>query len=148
DVIVPRGGRGLIEFVSEHAQVPVIKHLDGICHVYIDDEADTDKAIAVAVNAKTQRLGTCNTMETLLVAQAAAERILPPLAQDLRRAGIGRRGCPRTRDLLPGKVAVATEADWDTEYLGPILAIRIVDDMTQAIDHIEAHGSHHTDSIV
>jgi len=148
DVIVPRGGRGLIEFVTEHAQVPVIKHLDGICHVYIDADADTDKAIAIAVNAKTQRLGTCNTMETLLVAAAAADRVLRPLAQDLRQAGIELRGCERTRALLGGKIAPATDNDWDTEYLAPILAIRIVDDMAQAIDHIEAHGSRHTDTIV
>lgn len=148
DVIVPRGGRGLIEFVSKHARVPVIKHLDGICHVYIDADADTDKAIAVAVNAKTQRLGTCNTMETLLVAEAAAQRILPPLAHNLRQADIELRGCQRTRKLLTGKVGAATDDDWDAEYLGPILAIRIVDDMAQAIDHIETHGSHHTDTIV
>lgn len=148
DVIVPRGGRGLIEFVTEHAQVPVIKHLDGICHVYIDADADTDKAIAIAVNAKTQRLGTCNTMETLLVAEAAAERILRPLAQDLRQAGVELRGCERTCTLLGGKITPATDNDWDTEYLAPILAIRIVDDMAQAIDHIEAHGSRHTDTIV
>lgn len=148
DVIIPRGGRSLIEFVSEHARIPVIKHLDGVCHVYIDDAADTDKAIAVAVNAKTQRLGTCNTMETLLIAEAAAERVLAPLARNLRQTGIELRGCERTRALLPDNIKAATEDDWDAEYLGPILAIRIVDDMAQAIDHIETHGSHHTDTIV
>ncbi|HLQ86050.1 MAG TPA: glutamate-5-semialdehyde dehydrogenase [Salinisphaeraceae bacterium] len=148
DVIVPRGGRGLVEFVTEQARVPVIKHLDGICHIYIDADADPEKAQAVVVNAKTQRLGTCNTLETLLVAAAAAEHILPPLARDLRQAGIELRGCEQTRALLSGQVAAATASDWDTEYLAPILAIRIVDDMAAAIEHIEAHGSHHTDAIV
>ncbi len=148
DVIVPRGGKGLIEFVTKNAQVPVIKHLDGICHVYIDDQADVDKAIAIAVNAKTQRFGTCNTMETLLVAAPIAERVLEPLVQDLRQAGVELRGCARTRELMPQEVEPATEADWNTEYLAPILAIRIVDDMAEAIEHIETHGSHHTDAIV
>lgn len=148
DVIVPRGGRGLIEFVAKHARVPVIKHLDGICHVYIDDDADTDKAIAIAMNAKTQRLGVCNTMETLLVAESAAERILPPLAKKLIKAGIELRGCMRTCILLREDACLAGEDAWRTEYLGPILAIRIVDDMAQAIDHIETYGSHHTDTIV
>jgi len=148
DVIVPRGGKGLIEFVSEHAQMPVIKHLDGVCHVYIDDKADIDKAIAIAVNAKTQRYGTCNTMETLLVARAVAEKILQPLSQDLRQLGVELRGCERTRKLLGSSIKPANDADWAEEYLAPILAIRIVDDMAQAIDHIETWGSHHTDAIV
>src|SRR5699024_6040484 len=148
DVIIPRGGHGLIDFVTEHSQIPVIKHLDGICHIYIDDDADTDKAIALAVNAKTQRFGTCNTMETLLVAATAAKRILPTLAYKLKQSDIELRGCERTCELLPGDAIAATAADWETEYLGPVLAIRIVDGMTEAIDHIETHGSHHTDTIV
>ncbi|MES1947209.1 gamma-glutamyl phosphate reductase [Salinisphaera sp. C84B14] len=148
DVIVPRGGKGLIEFVSNNARMPVIKHLDGVCHVYIDDHADLDKAIAIAVNAKTQRYGTCNTMETLLVADSIAERVLKPLSQDLRQAGVELRGCQRTRKLLGTGVKPASDADWAEEYLAPVLAIRIVDDMDQAIDHIETWGSHHTDAIV
>jgi len=147
DVIIPRGGKGLIERISRDARVPVIKHLDGICHVYIDDRADLDKALAVALNAKTQRLGTCNTMETLLVAEGVAAQILPRLAAAMTEKGIELRGCERTRALVDG-VAAATDADWDTEYLGPILAVRVVADMDAAIDHIESHGSHHTDSII
>ncbi|MES1951520.1 gamma-glutamyl phosphate reductase [Salinisphaera sp. S4-8] len=148
DVIVPRGGKGLIEFVADNARMPVIKHLDGVCHVYIDEHADIDKAIAIAVNAKTQRYGTCNTMETLLVADAIAERVLKPLSQDLRQAGVELRGCQRTRKLLGSTVKPASDADWAEEYLAPVLAIRIVDDMDEAIDHIETWGSHHTDAIV
>jgi len=147
DVIIPRGGKGLIERISRDARVPVIKHLDGICHVYIDDRADLDKALAVALNAKTQRLGTCNTMETLLVAEGVAAQILPRLAAAMTEKGIELRGCERTRALVDG-VAAATDADWDTEYLGPILAVRVVADMDAAIHHIESHGSHHTDSII
>ncbi|MCF7983488.1 MAG: glutamate-5-semialdehyde dehydrogenase, partial [Thiohalocapsa sp.] len=147
DVIIPRGGKGLIERISRDARVPVIKHLDGICHVYIDDRADLDKAFAVAMNAKTQRYGTCNTMETLLVADAVAGEILPPLCRALSAKGVELRGCERTRELVAG-VQAASEQDWDTEYLAPILSLRVVADMDAAIDHIEAHGSHHTDSIV
>jgi glutamate-5-semialdehyde dehydrogenase len=148
DVIVPRGGKGLIEFVANNAQMPVIKHLDGVCHVYIDDDADIEKAIAIAVNAKTQRYGTCNTMETLLVADSIAEDVLKPLSQDLRQAGVELRGCQRTRKLLGASVKPASDADWGEEYLAPVLAIRIVDHMDEAIDHIETWGSHHTDAIV
>lgn len=148
DVIVPRGGKGLIEFVSEHARMPVIKHLDGVCHVYIDDSADRDKAIAIAVNAKTQRYGTCNTMETLLVAESVAESILVPLAKDLMQAGVSLRGCTATRSLLGADVEPATDADWAEEYLAPILAVRIVADMDEAVDHIERWSSRHTDAIV
>ena len=148
DVIVPRGGKGLIEFVADNARMPVIKHLDGVCHVYIDDDADRDKAIAIAVNAKTQRYGTCNTMETLLVADSIAEDVLKPLSQDLRQAGVELRGCQRTRKLLGASVKPASDADWGEEYLAPVLAIRIVDHMDEAIDHIETWGSHHTDAIV
>jgi glutamate-5-semialdehyde dehydrogenase len=147
DVVVPRGGKGLIERISAEARVPVIKHLHGVCHTYIDDQADLDKAIRVAYNAKTQRYGTCNTMETLLVAQGIAAAVLPPLAQQYRAAGVELRGCERTRAILPDLVA-ATEADWDEEYLAPILAIRVVDDLDAALDHIDRHGSDHTDVIV
>ncbi|MDN5940188.1 MAG: glutamate-5-semialdehyde dehydrogenase, partial [Salinisphaera sp.] len=147
DVVVPRGGKSLVEFVSANAQVPVIKHLDGVCHVYIDDTADPDKALAVAVNAKTQRLGTCNTMETLLVAESVAAALLPQLGATLRQAGIELRGCARCRELLPEATA-ARESDWYEEYLGPILAIRVVAGLDAAIDHIETYGSHHTDAIV
>lgn len=147
DVVIPRGGKALVAFVAEHARVPVIKHLDGNCHVYIDDEADIDKAVAVAVNAKTQRYGTCNTMETLLVAAGIAPRILPELVRVYASHGVEMRGCPHTCELFP-QVSAANEKDWDTEYLGPILAIRVVEGLDQAIDHINAHGSHHTDAIV
>ena len=147
DVIVPRGGKGLIERISREARVPVIKHLDGVCHVYIDDRADLDKAITVAYNAKTQRYGTCNTLETLLVAEAIAERVLPPLGQRYQQAGVELRGCAQTRQWLPG-IAVATEQDWYAEYLAPILAIRVVRDMDQAMEHIATYGSAHTDAII
>jgi glutamate-5-semialdehyde dehydrogenase len=147
DVIVPRGGKGLIERISKEARVPVIKHLDGICHVYIDERADLDKALRIAVNAKTQRYGTCNTMETLLVHAAVAGAILPKLAEAYAEKGVELRGCERTRALLSG-VKPATEEDWHTEYLAPILSIRIVDDLDQAIDHINTYSSQHTDSIV
>lgn len=147
DVIVPRGGKGLIERISREARVPVIKHLDGVCHVYIDDRADLEKAITVAYNAKTQRYGTCNTLETLLVAEGIADRVLPPLGRMYQEKGVELRGCARTRDLLPG-IAAATEDDWYEEYLAPILAIRVVSDMDEAMDHIARYGSAHTDAIV
>jgi len=147
DVIVPRGGKGLIERVSRESEVPVIKHLDGVCHVYVDDRADPDKAVRIAYNAKTQRYGTCNTMETLLVAGGIASRVLPELARLYAEAGVEIRGCERTRELVPS-AAPATEADWDTEYLAPILAVRVVDDLDGAMEHIAAHGSQHTDAIV
>jgi glutamate-5-semialdehyde dehydrogenase len=147
DVIVPRGGKGLIERISAEARIPVIKHLHGVCHTYIDDSADLDKAIRVAYNAKTQRYGTCNTMETLLVAQDIAARVLPPLAAQYRQAGVELRGCERTRTILQD-IHAATAADWDEEYLAPILAIRVVDDIDAAIEHIAAHGSGHTDAII
>ena len=147
DVIVPRGGKGLIARVSEEARVPVIKHLHGVCHVYIDDKADFDKAIAVAFNAKTQRYGTCNTMETLLVAEGIAAAILPPLAEKYAEAGVELRGCEKTCAILTDARA-ATEADWDEEYLAPILSIRVVPDLDAAIEHIHAHSSQHTESIL
>ena len=147
DVIIPRGGKGLIERISNDARVPVIKHLDGICHVYIDAEADLEKALQVAFNAKTQRYGTCNTMETLLVSEEIAETVLPELARMYREKGVELRGCETTRRLLPD-CTLATSEDWDTEYLAPILAIKVVKDLDEAIDHINTHGSQHTDSII
>lgn len=147
DVIVPRGGKGLIERISRDARVTVIKHLDGICHVYIDDQADKAKAINVAINAKTHRYGTCNTMETLLVNQAVAADILPELAERYQEIGVELRGCEKTLALLP-QITAATEEDWATEYLAPVLAIRLVEDMAEAIVHINRYGSHHTDSII
>jgi glutamate-5-semialdehyde dehydrogenase len=147
DVIVPRGGKSLIERISREARVPVIKHLDGVCHVFIDEGAELDMAIAIAVNAKTQRYGTCNTMETLLVDASMAESALPPLAAAYGEAGVELRGCERTRAILPG-IRAATEQDWREEYLAPILAIRVVDGLDQAIEHINTYSSLHTDSIV
>ncbi|MFQ6021634.1 MAG: glutamate-5-semialdehyde dehydrogenase [Acidiferrobacterales bacterium] len=147
DVVVPRGGKGLIERVGREALVPVIKHLDGVCHVYVDDRADVDKAIEIAFNAKTQRYGTCNTMETLLVARDIAKRVLPPLAKLYQQQDVELRGCATTCSILSG-IAAATEEDWSTEYLAPILSIRVVDGIQEAIDHIEMYGSRHTDSIV
>jgi glutamate-5-semialdehyde dehydrogenase len=147
DVIVPRGGKGLIERVSKDARVPVIKHLDGICHVYLDRFADQTKALNIAVNAKTHRYGTCNTMETLLVHQDVANELLPALGEAYAALDVELRGCDRSRDILHG-ITAATAADWDTEYLAPILSIKIVDSIEAAIEHINRHGSHHTDSIV
>ena len=147
DVIVPRGGKGLIERISAESRVPVIKHLDGICHVYIDDGADFEMAIAIAVNAKTQRYGTCNTMETLLVAESEAQALLPRLAQAYGEAGVELRGCERTLAILPQATA-ATEQDWREEYLAPILAVRVVSGLEAAIEHINTYSSLHTDSIV
>ena len=148
DVIIPRGGKGLIERISNEARVPVIKHLDGICHVYIDDEADPQKAFDIALNAKTQRYGTCNTMETLLVSETVADIILPKISSALSEKGVELRGCDKTCALLGSACIAATDEDWDTEYLAPVLSIRIVDDMQQAIDHIARHSSQHTESIV
>jgi glutamate-5-semialdehyde dehydrogenase len=147
DVIIPRGGKSLIERISAEATIPVIKHLHGICHVYIDDRADLDKAVKVALNAKCQRYGTCNTMETLLVARAVADKALPELARLYREKGVELRGCAATRKLIPDALA-ATEEDWHTEYLAPILSIRVVEGLDQAIEHIAQYGSQHTDSIV
>jgi len=147
DVIVPRGGKGLIERVSAEATVPVIKHLHGVCHVYIDSNADVDKAIAVAFNSKTQRYGTCNTMETLLVDEAIAQAVLPTLGKMYADEGVELRGCTQTQKILSNAIA-ATDADWDEEYLAPILSIRIVNGVTEAIEHCHAHSSGHTESIV
>ncbi len=147
DVIVPRGGKGLIERISNESRVPVIKHLDGVCHVYIDDGADEDMAHAIAVNAKTQRYGTCNTMETLLVAESMAAKVLPRLAEAYKAAGVELRGCDKTRAILPDAVA-ATEDDWQEEYLGPILAVKLVTGLEEAMNHINTYSSQHTDTIV
>jgi glutamate-5-semialdehyde dehydrogenase len=147
DVVIPRGGRSLIERISREAKVPVIKHLDGICHVYIDRGADPEMALAIALNAKTHRYGTCNTMETLLVNAGEAERMLPALGAAFSEAGVELRACERSLPLLASAVP-ATETDWSAEYLAPILALRLVDDLDAAIAHINHFGSGHTDAIV
>src|SRR5690606_24936996 len=147
DVIVPRGGKGLIERISRDATVPVIKHLDGICHVYIDDDADVDKAVRVAVNAKTRRYGICGAMETLLIAEAMAPAVLPELGRRDTDAGVELRGCERSRGPSPGMNA-ATAEDWGTEHVAPILPLRVVDGLDAAIEHIATYGSGHTDAIV
>lgn len=147
DVIIPRGGKSLIERITREARVPVIKHLDGVCHVYIDATADADKALAIAVNAKTHRYGTCNTMETLLVDAPVAETLLPRLAAAYAEHGVELRGCARTRAIL-GDIIEASEADWQAEYLAPVLAIRVVDGIDAAMDHIERYSSRHTDAII
>jgi glutamate-5-semialdehyde dehydrogenase len=147
DAIIPRGGKGLVEAISNSAKVPVIKHLHGVCHTYIDKDADTDKAIKIAFNAKTRRYGVCNAMETLLVHASAAGRVLPELIAEYAIKGVELRGCEQTLKLSP-KIIEATNEDWDTEYLDAILSIRIVNSMSEAIDHIEQHGSGHTESII
>ncbi len=147
DVIVPRGGKGLIERLMNDARIPVIKHLHGVCHVYIDDHADLDKATRIADNAKTSRYGTCNTMETLLVAQSVAQQVLPALSKIYFDKGVELRGCPASRAIVAQMLA-ATEEDWHTEYLAPILSVRVVADFDQAIEHINTYGSQHTDAIV
>lgn len=147
DVIVPRGGKGLIERIMAESRIPIIKHLDGICHVYIDDQAEPDQAIRIAINAKTQRYGVCNAMETLLVAEGIAGSVLPELAAKLLEKGVELRGCPKTQALVPQALA-ATEEDWDTEYLAAILSIRIVSGLDEAMDHIHRHSSKHTEAIV
>lgn len=148
DVIIPRGGKSLIERVARESSIPVIKHLDGICHVYIDGEADPDKALAIAVNAKTRRYGVCNAMETLLVADSVAANVMPGLIQAFLAHGVELRGCQSSREYDPENISLAAEEDWKTEYLAPILSIKIVNDMEQAIKHINQYGSQHTDSIV
>ncbi|MHB1291464.1 MAG: glutamate-5-semialdehyde dehydrogenase [Sulfuricella sp.] len=147
DVIVPRGGKGLIERLIAEARIPVIKHLHGVCHVYIDDKADLDKAIRIADNAKTSRYGTCNTMETLLVAEGVAKQVLPPLCNIYLDKGVELRGCPASRAIIP-QMKEATEEDWHTEYLAPILSVRVVKDLDAAIAHINTYSSQHTESIV
>jgi len=147
DAIIPRGGKGLVEAISESAKVPVIKHLHGVCHTYIDKDADTQKAINIAFNAKTRRYGVCNAMETLLVHASAVGRILPELIAEYVAKGVELRGCVQTQQLSD-QVIAATEQDWDTEYLDAILSIRIVSSMSEAVSHIDKHGSGHTESIV
>lgn len=147
DVIVPRGGKGLIERISQGATVPVIKHLDGICHVFIDVDADNEKGISIAYNSKTHRYGVCNAMETLLVHEGIASSVLPSLAEKYLTEGVELRGCAKTCALL-GSISQATEVDWETEYLAPILSIKIVQDVDEAIAHIQKYSSKHTESIV
>ena len=147
DVVIPRGGKSLVSRIAAEARVPVIKHLDGICHVYLDEFADAEKAVNIAFNAKTSRYGTCNTMETLLVHEARAAELLPPLAARYREKGVELRGCPRTLAVLPD-IQTASDEDWDTEYLAPVLSVKIVDSAQEAVEHINRHGSGHTDSIV
>ena len=147
DVIIPRGGKGLIQLVSEQARMPVIKHLDGICHVYIDDSADLDKAVAIAINSKTHRYGVCNAMECLLIAEAIAPVVLTRLAPLYASAGVEIRGCEKSAKILPG-IKLAAEEDYATEYLAPIMSLRIVSGLDQALEHIDRFGSKHTDAIV
>ncbi len=147
DVIIPRGGRGLIERIAAEARVPVIRHLDGVCHVYVDAAADLDMALNIVVNAKVQRPGVCNAMETLLVHEQVADVFVPRAVAALREHGVELRGCERTR-ALARDVKPATEADWDAEYLALILAVRVVDSLEEAMHHIARHGSGHTESIV
>jgi len=147
DMVVPRGGKGLIERIANEARVPVIKHLDGVCHVYVDLSADLEKAVRVADNAKTQRYGTCNTMETLLVHAGIAERFLPRICKILLEKGVELRGDEAARALVAG-IKPAVEEDWYAEYLAPVLSVRIVEDIDQAITHIATYGSQHTDAIV
>ncbi|MDD5402995.1 MAG: glutamate-5-semialdehyde dehydrogenase [Sulfuricella sp.] len=147
DVIVPRGGKGLIERLIAEARIPVIKHLHGVCHVYIDDKADLAKAVKIADNAKTSRYGTCNTMETLLVAEGVAKEVLPPLCRIYLDKGVELRGCPVARAIVPAMKA-ASEEDWHTEYLAPILSVRVVAGLDAAIEHINTYSSQHTESIV
>jgi glutamate-5-semialdehyde dehydrogenase len=147
DVIVPRGGKGLIERISRESSIPVIKHLDGVCHVFIDDTADPDMAVSIAVNSKTEKYAVCNALETLLVAEGIAPEMLPLLGQRFGQAGVELRGCEKTRELVPAAIP-ASEDDWYQEYLGPILAVRVVKDLEAAIAHINRYGSQHTDAIV
>ncbi|MFH4415972.1 MAG: glutamate-5-semialdehyde dehydrogenase [Neisseriaceae bacterium] len=147
DVIIPRGGKGLVQRIAEQAKVPVLKHLEGICHIYLDEELNLTQALEITVNAKTSRYGTCNTLETLLVSKKIAAHVLPPLANILVKKGVELRGCKCTRAILP-EISEASEEDWKTEYLAPILSIRIVDDLEVAVAHINCYGSHHTDAII
>lgn len=147
DVIVPRGGKGLVARIANEAKVPVIKHLDGICHTFIDASAKIDMAVKICVNAKTSRYGTCNTMETLLVHSAIADKVLPLLSKAYLDKGVEIRACEKSRSWLPESIA-ATEEDWATEYLAPILSIKVVENIDEAIRHINHYGSHHTDAII
>lgn len=148
DLVIPRGGESLIRSVVEKSRIPVLQHYRGVCHVFVDEAADPAVASEIVYNSKVQRPGVCNALETLLVHQAAAERILPAIASRLREAGVELRGCERTRAVLGDAVRTATEEDWTAEYLDLILAIRVVDDLEHAVDHIARYGSGHTDAIV
>ncbi|TCB53695.1 glutamate-5-semialdehyde dehydrogenase [Acinetobacter terrestris] len=148
DVIVPRGGKGLIERVSNEARIPVIKHLDGNCHVFVEAQADLQKALPIALNAKTHRYGVCNAMETLLVDEKVAEDFLPNIAELYAEKQVELRGCRETQRILGSTVKPASEEDWYTEYLGPILAVKVVSGIDEAIEHINKYGSHHTDAII
>ena len=146
DVIIPRGGKGLVKLISEEARVPVIKHLDGICHVYIDDSADTKKGIDVAINAKTYRFGICGAMETLIISNSAAKRVLPGIKDGFLEKGVEIRGCKKTLKYID--IPEASDEDWTTEYLAPVLSIKVVENIGEAIEHINKFGSGHTDSII
>ncbi|MEJ2114560.1 MAG: glutamate-5-semialdehyde dehydrogenase [Gammaproteobacteria bacterium] len=147
DIVIPRGGKGLVENIMKQSRIPLIKHLDGVCHVYIHEDADIDMATNIAVNSKAQRFGVCNAMETLLVDKNIAQQILPSLQKKFAEKNVEIRGCEQTRKILKD-ITSATEEDWYAEYLGPVLAVKIVDNIEQAMQHIEKYGSHHTDSIV
>ena len=147
DVIVPRGGKGLIERISSQSRIPVIKHLHGVCHVYVDDSADIDKAVPIVMNSKTHRYGVCNAAETLLVARSVARKVLSRVVPMLIDKGVELRGCEESSSMF-SNMSSATEDDWHEEYLAPILSIRIVDGLDQAMDHIRQYGSEHTDCIV
>jgi glutamate-5-semialdehyde dehydrogenase len=147
DVIVPRGGKGLIERLNRESSIPMIKHLDGVCHVYVDSDADPAMAVAIAFNAKHEKYAVCNAMETLLVARSMAAEILPPLAEQMLASGIELRGCPEVCAWVPA-ANPAHESDWSEEYLGPVVAVRVVEDIDEAIAHINTYGSGHTDAIV
>jgi len=147
DVVIPRGGKSLIQAIAQGTRIPVLKHYDGICHLYVADSADLKKAVEIVVNSKTQRVEVCNALETLLVNRRVARKFLPALARALKARHVEIRGCAQTREILPDAVP-ATDVDWDTEYLAPILSIRVVDDLSAAMEHIARHGSGHTDGIV
>ena len=147
DLIIPRGGKGLVARIAEEARIPVIKHLDGNCHLYLDDGVDLDVALKVAINSKTNRYGTCNTMETLLVAESLIDNLLPTIVKEMFNHGVEIRGCERSKNIAP-EIILATENDWYEEYLAPILAIRIVSGIEEAIEHISLYSSNHTDGIV
>ncbi len=147
DIIIPRGGEGLIRFVTEHSRIPVLKHYKGVCHIYVDEFADLEMAFKVCFNAKVQRPGVCNAMETMLVHEGIADDFLPPMAKRLQDAGVEIRGCPKTLALVPGTKAVV-ESDWPTEFLDLILSVKVVSSMDEALDHIEKYGSNHTEAII
>jgi glutamate-5-semialdehyde dehydrogenase len=148
DVIIPRGGESLIRFVAGHSRIPVVKHYKGICHTYVDKDADLKKAQAICFNAKVQRPGVCNAMETMLVHKNIAAKFLPPMIRDLQEAGVEIRGCPKTRRIVRHGIKRAAEKDWREEYLDLVLAVKVVEDVHEAIEHINTYGSHHSDAIV